>query len=164
MKIALAVFCFWVSSLCLGQQTAADYEISGTVVDANSGVPLSQSDVTVTPAATRTGGQTQTTHEGGHFHFEHLPAGKYALCAARQGYLPQCFNQHDDFSTAIVVGPGVDSEPLVFRLEHSARVIGTITDPNRDPISNAMVYLIRKGVARSGPGRMNQKSTNDLGR
>jgi len=42
-----------------------------------------------------------------------------------------------------VVGPGIDSEHVVFRLRPDARIVGTILDEEHDPVPNATIHLFR---------------------
>ena len=61
------------------------------------------------------------TGEGGHFEFAGLPAGKYALEGSRSGYITAGYEQHEQYSTAIVTGPEFATEKLVLRLIESHR-------------------------------------------
>ncbi|MBO0912518.1 MAG: carboxypeptidase regulatory-like domain-containing protein [Acidobacteria bacterium] len=124
---------------------ARAYRISGTVVNASTGQVLSKMAVSVGPAE---GGSatTVTSAEDGHFTFGKLKPGKYWLEAQGHGFSQQRFDQHEEFSTAIAVGPGLDSEHLVFRLRPDARITGTITDDGNEPVAQANVMLFRTGV------------------
>ena len=57
--------------------------ISGTVVDAESGVPIRKAIVTLTLEGTPRRWATARTDSSGHFVFEALPAGKYDLGASK---------------------------------------------------------------------------------
>jgi hypothetical protein len=81
------------------------------------------------------------TEENGAFEFKDLPAGKFALRAARRGYLRGSYDQHDQFSTAIVTGAGMETENLVLRLTPLARIFGKISDQFGEPVRNAMIWL-----------------------
>ncbi len=89
----------------------------------------------------------QVTGDDGIFAFSHLPADKYSLTAQRRGEQPVGYQQYENFFTGIVVGPGNTAAKIVFPLETSARISGTVIDENGDPVRQANVYLFRKGVS-----------------
>jgi hypothetical protein len=146
------------------QPAGAHYRISGTVVNANTGLLLSKTEVTIGRAVEPESVQSVTTAADGHFQFENLAATKYWLQAQRTGFLPQRFNQHEDFSTAIAVGPALQSEDLVFRIVPDASITGTITDEQTEPVRNATVFLFRTGLLNgTASTRMRQATTDDQG-
>ena len=147
------------------QSAGAHYRISGIVVNANTGQLLPKTEVTIGRAAGPESVQGVTTAEDGRFQFENLPAGKYWLQAQHTGFVPQRFNQHEDFSTAIAVGTGLQSEDLVFRVVPDASIIGTITDEQNEPVRNATVFLFRTGLLNgTASTHMRQATTDDQGR
>jgi protocatechuate 3,4-dioxygenase beta subunit len=84
------------------------------------------------------------TGADGRFQFDGIPAGKYTLGAVKPGFLMQGFEQHEDFSSAIVVGPGVSAENLLFRITPAATVSGQILDEQNEPVRDAQVTLFRQ--------------------
>src|SRR5215467_2997246 len=140
------------------------YRVSGMVVDAATGAPLSGAQVTLT-SSMAPGVEAMLTDESGQFAFDDVPASKYVLSAKRKGYLEQLYKQHQQFSTAIVTGPGLNMENLRFDLRPGASISGVVTDEAGEPVRNAQVTLIQREVFM---GRRNtfQRSgtiTNDLG-
>lgn len=117
------------------------FQISGTLVDATTGAPLAHARVAIAPVVERGDFTTIVTGEDGRFLFRDLASGKYSLTAQARGYLTQSFNQHDTFSTAIVVGPDLDSSNLVFRLPHEGAITGVVTDEAGEPVREAQVAL-----------------------
>jgi hypothetical protein len=85
-----------------------------------------------------------TTDEDGGFRFEHLDRAKYSLLASKRGYLAAAYEEHSGFSTAIVTGPGQETETLTFRLSPGAVIGGTVSDASGDPIEQASVLLFRQ--------------------
>jgi hypothetical protein len=84
----------------------------------------------------------------GAFHFDGVRAGKYQLSAERRGFASQQYQQHEgQFSTAIAVGPALDSGNIVFRVAPDASFSGRIADEQGDAVRNARVMLIREQVA-----------------
>jgi len=139
--------------------------ISGTVVDALSGQPLSRAQVFIEAVGIPNSGQAVTTGDDGHFTFESLAPGHYTLSAQRKGYVAQAFKQHEFFSTAIVVGPNLDTSQLHFELRPDASISGQILDEMNEPVRNAQVLLFCQGL-RSGVRTAWQErllSTDDQG-
>jgi len=143
---------------------ARAYRISGTVVNATTGQILSKVAVSIGPAEGNSE-MTVTTAEDGRFTFGKLKSGKYWLEAQGRGFSAQRFDQHEEFSTGIAVGPGLDSEHLVFRLRPDARITGTITDEANEPVAQANVMLFRTGVENgaSTTQMRSQSNTDDEG-
>ena len=142
------------------------FRISGTVVDAMSGQPLAHAQVSISAQGVRDSGQSVVTAEDGRFVFENLPAGHYPLFARRKGYLQQFYKQHDQFSTAIIVGPELNTEDLRFEMRPDASIAGQVLDEMSEPVRNAQVMLLRRGVAlgRRSNWQENTVQTDDLGR
>jgi hypothetical protein len=85
--------------------------------------------------------QTVITGSDGRFEFSGLAPAKYSLSARGHGYLPQGYEQHHAYATAIVTGPGFETENLVFRLMPDASISGTVTDEFGDPVPLAQILL-----------------------
>ncbi|MGD0930351.1 MAG: carboxypeptidase-like regulatory domain-containing protein [Candidatus Korobacteraceae bacterium] len=144
------------------------YRIAGTVVNALTGQPVPSASVAIAPitqGADRDISKSVTTGADGRFAFVALSRGKYSLMAKARGASLQYFEHHDPFATAIAVGPALDTDHLVFRLQPDASIEGDITDDNNEPIQNAMVRLFQAstegGQQKTAP--MNQDQTDDLG-
>ena len=123
-----------------------EFRISGTVVDATTGAVLAHARVALAPTTKRDDLHSVITGEDGRFVFEHLKPGKYSISASAKGHLPQSFNQHDQYSSAIAVGSGLNSEDLVFRLSAEGSVLGRVLDDQGEPVRNARVLLFRTGT------------------
>ena len=69
------------------------------------------------------------------------------------------------YATAIAVGPDLDSEHLVFRLQPDASVEGVVSDENNEPVQNGMVRLFQQAMedGRQRTIPMEQGQTDDLG-
>src|ERR1017187_6599979 len=131
--------------------------------------PLFQASLGGTPEHFGGGTGASSTGAGtgadGRFAFTGLSRGKYSLMAAAHGFMLQGFERHDMYATAIVAGPDLDSEHLVFRLQPDASVEGQVTDENNDSVQNAMVRLFEQskedGRQRTIP--TNQGQADDQG-
>jgi Carboxypeptidase regulatory-like domain len=139
--------------------------ISGTVVDASSGAPLPRAQVSISAQGTRDFGESILTDEAGKFVFDNVAPGRYGLYAGRKGYVPQFYKQHEQFSTAIVVGPELNTENLRFELRPGASISGQVLDEMSEPVRNARVMLLRSGLAFGRRSNWQQQSvvTDDLG-
>jgi hypothetical protein len=144
----------------------ATYRIAGIVVNSVTGQPLDGAEVTIAPVTALDDAQIFLTSSGGRFLFANLPAGKYRLMANRRGYALQAFNEHDAFSTAIVVGPGLDSEHIRFPLSPSSVITGVVTDEWGDPAREAKVLLFQQSMFDGSRTlrNINQTTTDDQGR
>jgi Carboxypeptidase regulatory-like domain len=160
--VLAAAFLFAAPHGGSAQEIARTYRIGGAVIDAKTGAPVPHARVFVSAEAN---GADATADDEGHFVFEGLPPGKYMLSARAQGYVPASYDQHGQFSTGIAVGPGLDSENIVFRLPPQAVIYGTITDEHGDAVRDAQVTVFEAQPAGQNrrPLARGQVSTNDLG-
>jgi hypothetical protein len=119
------------------------YRIDGKVVDARSGAPLPRCAMQIADVKERGDTRTIAAGDDGSFSFDGLAPGKYSLTAQRRGYLAQAYEQHGEYSTAIAVGPGRDSEGIVFRLPAEGIISGTVLDEAGEPVRGAQVRLFQ---------------------
>ncbi len=129
------------------------------------GRPLSRARITVRDANDPKKFEFIITSESGKFEFNGVPAGKYSLSGAKRGFISASYDQHDQYSTAIVTGAGLDTEDLSLRLAPDAVIAGKVLDETNDPVRQATVTLYfddhRSGVDEIRQSRSAQ--TNDLG-
>jgi hypothetical protein len=138
------------------------YPIAGVVVDAVTGAPLPHAELSI---SVKDDELKAIGGEDGRFRFAGLAAGKYLLSAQARGYLGEAFDQHGAYSTAIAVGPGLDSEHLLFRLHPQAVIHGRVTDERGDPVRRAVVQLFANSNAQGTRANFvqTQTQTDDLG-
>jgi hypothetical protein len=142
--------------------TAVDFQIGGTLVDANTGQPLQRARVAIASVMQRDDFATMTTGGDGRFLFTNLTPGKYTLSAQARGYLVQSFNQHEQFSSSITVGPNLDSNNLLFRLPPEGVISGVVTDEAGEPVRDAEVMLRITDSAGGAPAsRIRGRITTD---
>src|SRR5262249_48037571 len=105
------------------------------------------------------------TADDGRYLFTGLTTGKYALSAQARRHLTQAFNQHDGFSTAIAVGPNLESTGLIFKLPAESSISGTVLDEAGEPVRDATVALYFNGLAGGVDATRPQgrTTTNDEG-
>jgi hypothetical protein len=177
--IRRAALCFALATLLLSvrvdaqsasaQSAAADsqssFRISGTFINEVTGSPLDRTRVTLVDTTNQATRWSVVTTENGHFAFTALPRGKFSLFAARRGFLRAFYQQHEQFSTAIVTGPALDSENLLLKLIPLATLSGKVLDESGEGVRGAAVILYgqihRGGVNRVQP--VNSDMTDDEG-
>jgi hypothetical protein len=132
----------------LQQLPAAEttFKIAGTVVNAITGAPLSQARISITGAKERGRAISVVTSERGNFEFSQLKAGKYSLQGSRRGFISGAYDQHEQFSTAIVTGPRYATDNLILRLTPMAMITGHVSDEYGDPVRNARVALYSQNL------------------
>lgn len=150
------------------RQSAGDgpgFKIAGTAVNAITGAPLAGARVTLADTRIRARMIGVVTGASGHFEFARVPEGKYSLQGARRGYISAAYEQHEQYSTAIVTGPDYATENLVLKLTPTAMITGHVTDESGEPIRGASVGLFREdhngGMTRIE--RVNNATCDDRG-
>jgi Carboxypeptidase regulatory-like domain len=163
----LATFVFlagYMFAQSASPQSAWEYRIAGTVVSSKGGEPLSHARVVLVNTKRPQDIQTMMSTDDGHFEFR-VPAGKFNLQGARKGYIPGSYEQHEQFSTAIVTGAGLNTETLKLKLSPEAVIRGKVLDERGEPIRHANVTIYREarnsGIARISAVRTD--ATDDEG-
>lgn len=144
------------------------YRIAGVVVNSLTGAPIAGASVGIAPTAGASDriSKTYTTAADGRFSFPGVSRGKYSLMATARGFSLQYFEHHDEFSTAIAVGPDLEAEHLIFRMDPDAAVEGQVIDENNEPVQNAMIRLFERRIqdGREKTVPSTQTQTDDVGR
>ena len=139
----LALILAVAGHLC-AEKAPAKFRVSGKVVNAVNGHPLQGAELWFGKVedfeATQ---QKLLSGDDGAFAFTVTEPGKYLLGGAANGFRRQGFEQHGTFVSAIVVGAGLNTENLLFRLLPDARIVGLVEDEDHEPIQGATVYLFR---------------------
>jgi len=126
------------------QNLPAKFRISGKTVNDVTGQVLAGTEVSISKAEQPDSVlQKMLTNDDGSFSFAGIEPGKYLLVGQRNSFSRQSYQQHGAFSSAVVAGPGLVSENLIFRLRPDGRIVGKVVDENQEPVPNAMVYLFR---------------------
>jgi hypothetical protein len=142
------------------------FRITGTVVSSLTAQPLGRTEVEIGLALKSETEQSLVTADDGRFQFDGLIRGKYWLRAARNGFSQQGFDEHEGYFTGIVVGPGLPSEDLLFRLRPDASISGMITDEQNEPVREAQIMLFRSGIenGKHATALQGEVGSNDQGR
>ena len=121
--------------------SGGNYRIAGTLVSKTDAHPLAHARVTIRDTKNSDKFASLVTEEDGKFEFNGLPAGKYSLNGSKRGYISAAYDQHDQFSTAIVTGAGLDTETLLLKLAPAAVITGKVLDEAGDPVRRAGVTV-----------------------
>jgi hypothetical protein len=121
--------------------SSAGYKIAGTVVNAITGAPLARANISLADTHHRAEMHTVLSGDNGRFEFTELGEGKYSLQGSKSGYLSSSYEQHEQFSTAIVTGPDFATGNLVLRLMPMATILGHVLDEAGEPARDARVHL-----------------------
>ena len=142
------------------------FKIAGTVVNAVTGAPLERVKVSLANSLARNQRIETVTATDGHFEFAGLPPGKYSLQGAKRGYLTSAYEQHEQYSTAIVTGAEFTTDRLVLRLTPMGLITGHVLDESGEPVRHAQVNLFVEdhsgGISRI-PRASGSSSTDDRG-
>jgi Carboxypeptidase regulatory-like domain len=119
----------------------AGFKVAGVVVSSTAGTPLRETRVTLVNTRNEREAVWIITREDGRFEFAGLGEGKYSLQGARRGYIPAAYQQHEQFSTAIVTGEEFDTQNLTLRLVPMATLTGKVLDEYGEGVRDARVTL-----------------------
>jgi hypothetical protein len=126
------------------QTAKPTFRVAGTVVSATDGLPLARAHIFLTDAKSPENKQWTASSDTGHFEFNQVATGKYSLEGAKRGFISQAYNQHEQFSTAIVTGADVPTEEIPLRLPPEAVVSVKVADESSEPVRKASVSLYRE--------------------
>jgi hypothetical protein len=143
-RLPLALAFSAAISLC----GAANYNVSGVVVDSQSQKPLANARVLLAPAIARGQKLEQITKQDGRFAFMVTQAGKHTLQITKPGYPVQSYRQAGfaGVSSAIVVGDGQDTSHIVFEASHGGAITGQIKDEDSEPVGNALISVFQSSI------------------
>ena len=141
------------------------FRVAGVVVDSVSGAPIERAEVTIAPATDSEKATATLSASNGAFAFSGLAPGKYRLTAGRVGYTIQGLDQHENFMTAVAVGPKFDSEHVRFRLSRESVISGIVFDEFGEPLRDAELLLFERRLSSGSrsPQFAGRTSTDDIG-
>jgi hypothetical protein len=142
---------------------ATRYEITGVVINSVDGNPVPHCQLTPSltgPGLTGRGGfgnrqfpapaNSFDCDAHGHFTVTVPSAGAWRLTASARGFVSQAYDEHQLFSSAIVLTAEAPTKDIEFRLSPEASIVGVVLDEAGEPVRNAQVAL--QSVPRPTPG------------
>ena len=140
-----------VVAACVPGQSAGRFRVSGKAVNALTGQALAGAEISIGVADRFEPTQQKIlTGDDGEFAFTVPHTGKYRLIGQTNGFRRQSYEEHGAYNSAVVVGPHVSSENLVFRMRPDGRILGTVVDDEHEPVAGTMVYLFRSDASAAG--------------
>jgi 5-hydroxyisourate hydrolase-like protein (transthyretin family) len=124
--------------------TQGTYRIAGILVNAATGEPIRRATVEALKVEDSQAVALCVTDNEGRFALERLPAAKYQLTASKRGFRTAFYDEHDEFSSAIVTGPDQNTTQLEFKLMPDALIHGIVTGNDGEPVANARVMLFKR--------------------
>ena len=173
---------FWISLALLlgalpspgqGGPSKPACEVSGVVVRASDGEPVSRAKVKLESLTRRRDEgssererETASTEDGG-FEFRDLPCGRYSLSAERTGFLRADFGERgpDRPGAPLTLTAGEKLRPVKLRLTAAAAITGRVVDADGEPVSRMQVVALRVFHRRGKPQEDSVAfaQTDDLG-
>lgn len=120
------------------------YRIAGMLVNAISGEPVRRASVEALNEEDGHAVASCVSDAEGRFSLDHLAAAKYSLTASKRGFRTGFYDEHDQFSTAIVTGPDQETTHLEFKLTPNAVLRGIVTDDGGEAVAGARVMLFKR--------------------
>jgi hypothetical protein len=153
---------------CQSPIKESPYRITGVVLSSTDGSPVRRCHITATltnstaampgksrsmGAGSRRGGGPPAgrfapasnyradVDSSGHFSLALPSPGAWNLTANAPEYATEAYEQHQQYSSAIVLTPEAPVYDLVFRLSRESSITGVVLDEASEPIRNAQVVL-----------------------
>ena len=123
---------------------AGGYRIAGTLVNAATGAPVPGATVAVLAVEDSHRIAAVETGNDGSFAIGGLAAAKYQLTASKRGYSTTAYDEHANYSSAVVTGPEQDTSSLIFKMTPGAVLRGVVTGDGGDAVEGAQVMLFEK--------------------
>ncbi|MBB5062129.1 carboxypeptidase-like regulatory domain-containing protein [Granulicella mallensis] len=152
LLLTLTAFVFGGCWSCLAQSQdlkaiktskAPTFHITGTVVNSvtQSPVPRCHMTATLTNAPQGPTSDSFETDESGRFDVPVASAGAWRLTAHARGYIVQALDEHEGFSSAIVLTAENPTLDVLFPLTPNSSIFGTVLDEANEPVRQARVTL-----------------------
>ena len=159
-----------ISPLTAAQSTPSA-RITGTVVSSADGSPVPRCHLVasliergVPPGRLAAPSADGDSDERGHFAMTLPSVGSWLLRASARGYRPQTLDQHDEFSSSVVLTTPEPSIDLLFRLTPDSAITGVVLDEANEAVRGAHVSLyavLPSRVDGSPSSRVRANATTD---
>lgn len=140
------------SSSLPANQAPSPFHITGVVVDSVSKSPIPNAELSAVPMqrarGNRRGGRrpdntaaTTMTDTTGRFDLPVPAEGPWSLTASARGYRLQAFEEHDSYSSAVVLTAAAPKFDLIFRLPPASSIEGYVLDEAGEAVRDGQVFL-----------------------
>jgi hypothetical protein len=159
MKSVITAFLFasvWTQLAISEPAIATDFRITGVVVNSTNQAPVPHAHLYASPtiAERRIGnafrpddGITTDADDKGRFTLTLPSLGAWRLTASATGYVTQAYEQHDNYSSAVVLTSAQAAIDLQFDLPPEAAITGTVLDEAGEPVRDARATLQHRASA-----------------
>ena len=130
---------------------ASRFRITGIVINSSTRSPVAGAELSVVAMnARRAGGRRSgafgqslsgSTDPSGRFDIEVPSAGGWSITASAHGYHTQALDEHDGYSTAVVLTEAAPVFDIVFQLPPGSTIEGYVVDEAGEPVRNGQVTL-----------------------
>lgn len=138
--------------LAVAQSKAAparSFSITGTLVNSTNGAQVQHGSLTATfvPRGNAASRQSPApigpidADDHGRFSISLPSAGMWRLVASARGYVTQAYDEHESFSSGIVLTAASPTLDLRFQIAPEAVITGSVLDEAGEPVRNASVSL-----------------------
>ena len=117
---------------------------TGTVTAEDTGNPLANASVYVYSGGSFLSQGYASTDQNGQFTTGALPPGSYTIqynAPYQSSYLDEWYNDKSNYASADPVTLNSTDKAVDAALTRGSRVVGTVTDPQGQPVSNVSVYV-----------------------
>lgn len=152
------------------------FSITGTLVNSTNGAPVQHGSLTATLVPRDNAGSRQSpapigpidADDHGRFSIPVPSAGMWRVVASARGYVTQAYDEHESFSSGIVLMAASPTLDLRFRIAPEAVITGSVLDEAGEPVRNASVSLFvihapRPDAVPPPPRARARTSTDDRG-
>jgi len=151
-SITLLVACA-VGSIAVAQTKttpAKSFSITGILVNSTNGAPVQHGSLTATLVPRGSAGSRQSpapigpidADDHGRFSITLPSAGMWRVVASAPGYVTQAYDEHESFSSGIVLTAASPTLDLRFQIAREAVITGSVLDEAGEPVRNASVSLL----------------------
>lgn len=135
--------------------SASVYRITGTVISSVDESPVAHAHLNATIAprdrSSRFSGNGPASgvsidaDEHGRFVLTLPSPGSWHLTASATGFVTEAYEEHDNYSSAVVLRASEPSIDLRFKLSPEAEITGTVLDEAGEAVRSALITLQRRG-------------------
>lgn len=145
-RVAIVLGCCLPASAQTPTSAPPSGAIAGIVTDSNK-APIRRAIVTLSTIETHPQDAVAWTDANGRFAFGYLPAGRYELRVAKNGYQNTAYGSEQPRRppSAIQLGAGEVRGDFVFHLQQITTISGLVVDEGGDPVRGIQVTAMRWG-------------------